>query len=93
MDLIAKKGLRYGGRVLAPGDEFSANRRDGRILVAIGKAARSSGRLPCGGVDRNEPASNPDDEIETLRAAYSEKHGREADKRWGPDRLKKEIAD
>ncbi len=39
MRLIAKKGLRYGGRDLNAGDEFDASTRDGKILKAIRKAS------------------------------------------------------
>lgn len=38
MKYVATKAMRYGGRSLAPGDEFDASGRDGRLLVAIGKA-------------------------------------------------------
>lgn len=36
--LIATKGLRYATRRMMAGDEFAANYRDARVLVAIGKA-------------------------------------------------------
>lgn len=38
MDLVAAKHMRYAGKVYETGDSFSATSRDGRILVAIGKA-------------------------------------------------------
>lgn len=45
--LVATKGLRYATRRMAAGDEFVANNRDARLLVAIGKArhARVPGSL------------------------------------------------
>lgn len=36
--LIANKALRYATRRMMAGDEFEANNRDARVLVAIGKA-------------------------------------------------------
>jgi hypothetical protein len=36
--LIATKGFRYATRRMVAGDEFAANNRDARLLVAIGKA-------------------------------------------------------
>ena len=38
MTHIAKKSMRYGGKALQPGDSFAPSPRDGRLLVAIGKA-------------------------------------------------------
>lgn len=46
--LIANKGLRYATRRMMAGDEFEANNRDARVLVAIGKARHA--RVP-GAVD------------------------------------------
>jgi hypothetical protein len=37
-DLIATKSLRYATRRLMAGDEFTANARDARVLIAIKKA-------------------------------------------------------
>lgn len=38
MNVIARKSLIYGGRRIAAGEEFTARRQDGRVLIAIGKA-------------------------------------------------------
>lgn len=38
MRLIADKAYRYGGKPLEVGDEFEANSRDARALVAVGRA-------------------------------------------------------
>ena len=38
MKLIATKTLIYGGKRIGPGDEFTAARQSGKVLVAIGKA-------------------------------------------------------
>lgn len=38
MDLIATKSVKHGSARHEPGDIFTANNRDGRILIAIGKA-------------------------------------------------------
>lgn len=38
MRLIADKAFRYAGKPLAEGDDFEANTRDGRVLVALNRA-------------------------------------------------------
>lgn len=38
MDLIATKSLVYAGKRREVGESFEASNRDGRILIAIGKA-------------------------------------------------------
>lgn len=38
MDLVATKELRHAGKQYLVGETFTATDRDGRILVAIGKA-------------------------------------------------------
>jgi len=38
-DLKALKPFRYAGRALEAGDQFSASRRDSRVLYALGRAA------------------------------------------------------
>ncbi|MBO9589541.1 hypothetical protein [Devosia sp.] len=43
-DLIATKSMTYATRRLLPGDEFQANNRDARTLVAIKKAKEK--RIP-----------------------------------------------
>src|SRR5690606_20235274 len=39
LKLIAKKGFRYAGRSLVPGDEFEASAKDARLLKAIKRAS------------------------------------------------------
>lgn len=51
--LVATKGLRYATRRMMAGDEFVANNRDARLLVAIGKARHV--RVP-GSIDAPPPA-------------------------------------
>ncbi len=46
MTLIATKSMSYGGRRLAPGDQFDARARDARLLLAIGKARLEPDRAP-----------------------------------------------
>ena len=46
MTLIATKSMSYGGRRLAPGDQFDARPRDARLLIAIGKAKLEPVRAP-----------------------------------------------
>lgn len=56
MTHIAKKSMRYGGKSLAPGDAFAPRERDGRLLVAIGKAeiAKPKRRAKIGSTSREE---------------------------------------
>lgn len=46
MTHIAKKSMRYGGKALVPGDSFTPTARDGRLLVAIGKAELGQTKSP-----------------------------------------------
>ena len=46
MELIAKKGFRYGGRSLVAGDKFEASAKDARLLKAIKKAVEASEVTP-----------------------------------------------
>lgn len=39
MQLIARKAFTYGGARIRPGDAFDATRKDGKVLVAIGRAS------------------------------------------------------
>lgn len=84
VDLVASKPLRYGGRSLEAGDPFDASPRDARILKAIRKAADA----PVEDVEAKQAA----EELETLRASYTDATGDEPDGRWGAARLSEEIA-
>ena len=84
VDLVASKPLRYGGRSLEVGDTFDASPRDARILKAIRKAADA----PAEDIEAKEAA----EELDHLRAAYTEATGEEPDGRWGAPRLNEEIA-
>lgn len=53
MRLIADKAFRFAGRPLAVGDEFEANNRDGRVLVAVRRAHVDEGDEP----ESEKPAS------------------------------------
>jgi len=46
MRLIADKAFRYAGKPLAVGDDFEANTRDGRVLVALNRAHVAEGDEP-----------------------------------------------
>lgn len=40
---------------------------------------------------QEQTADDDQDDIDVLRCAYEEKHGEQADQRWGARRLRKEI--
>ncbi|MER2263509.1 hypothetical protein [Methylobacterium oxalidis] len=90
VDQIATKAMRYGGRVLKPGDTFQASRRDARVLQAIGKAERAPQADPAPPVDPEEETKAA--EIEQLRAAYEAVTGDAPDGRWGAAKLREKIA-
>ncbi|GEP06427.1 hypothetical protein [Methylobacterium oxalidis] len=96
IDQIATKAMRYGGRVLKPGDTFQASRRDARVLQAIGKsgpppqADPSPQANPAPQVDLEEETKAA--EIEQLRAEYEATTGDAADGRWGAPKLREKIA-
>jgi hypothetical protein len=56
MNLIASRPFPYRGSRLSAGQEFTANRRDSRLLVAIGYATA-----------RVEPEPEPDPEPEPVQ--------------------------
>lgn len=56
MNLIASRPFPYRGSRLSAGQEFTANRRDSRVLVAIGYATA-----------RVEPEPEPDPEPEPVQ--------------------------
>ena len=45
MELIARKALSYGGHPVSVGQRFAASARDGRALVAVGRAELVSGPI------------------------------------------------
>lgn len=45
MELIARKALSYGGHAVRAGQRFVASSRDGRALVAVGRAELVSGPI------------------------------------------------
>ena len=80
--LVATKALRYGTRRLQAEDPFTAGRRDARLLVAIGKARYAT-----------TAATSADDDLPTLRAAYTAKTGKKPFAGWKADVLRAKIAD
>lgn len=71
------------GRMKA-GEYFDVNKAQGRILVALGHAKP----LP----PEEQARMAAERELEQRRIEYLSLFGHEADKRWGLDRVKEEIA-
>lgn len=99
--LIANKGLRYATRRMMAGDEFEANNRDARVLVAIGKArhARVPGSIeapPAAVAQKAQkaaakaPAGNKD-ALNKLRADYQTLVGKKPFAGWKEDELQRRI--
>ncbi|KQX35327.1 hypothetical protein ASD04_14905 [Devosia sp. Root436] len=99
--LIATKGLRYATRRMMAGDEFEANNRDARVLVAIGKARPM--RMP-GSIDAPPPAivekakqvaakTSDDDKgaLNKLRADYQTLVGKKPFAGWKAGELQRRI--
>lgn len=80
--MTATKPFRYAARALKVGDEFTASRRDARLLEAIGKARRY--------VPPKRKADPVGEDLDALRAE-AEELGIDVDGRWGPSRLRAEI--
>jgi hypothetical protein len=99
--LVATKGLRYATRRMRAGDEFEANNRDARLLVAIGKArhARVPGSVeapPASVVQKAEKVANPrstgsNDALVKLRAEYTDLFGKKPFAGWKADELQRRI--
>jgi hypothetical protein len=87
--LIATKGLRYGTRRLLAEENFTARRRDARLLVAIGKARYVTADAVAADT---APAAKPDD-IKELREAYQAKTGKKAFHGWDAPALRAKIAE
>ena len=85
--LTATKGLRYGTRRLMADDEFTARKRDARLLVAIGKARY---RTTDARAAKAEPVA---DERPALRDLYAKKAGKKAFAGWDAATLKAKLAD
>lgn len=83
VSLIATKGLRYGTRRLKADDDFTANKRDARLLVAIGKARYHT---------EDARADDDEDDLPALREAYAQKAGKRAFNGWNAETLKAKIA-
>lgn len=83
--LIATKPMTYATRRLKAGDPFRANRRDARILRAIGKAADAPARVPQ--ARQAEAAQSPLDTLRLQAGAI----GVAVDGRWGEARIQQEI--
>lgn len=92
MRLIAEKNMRYSTRRLLPGDEFEASRRDGRVLVAIGRARLASPEADAATAVEPVPDDGPDD-IADLRVAYQERFGKRPFMGWDADALRAKIAE
>ena len=86
VELTATKGLRYGTRRLQAEDDFTASKRDARLLVAIGKARY---RTEDARAAKVEPVA---DERPALRELYARKAGKKAFAGWDAETLKAKIA-
>lgn len=92
MRLIAEKNMRYSTRRLLPGDEFEASRRDGRLLVALGRARLAPPVVDTPPAVEPVPDDGPDD-IADLRVAYQERFGKRPFMGWDADALRAKIAE
>lgn len=85
---VATRDMTYATRRLKAGDEFQANRRDGRTLVAIGKAAE----LPAAIAKLTKPTAHVDELTET-RLRYENVVGKRAFHGWDVAELERRIAE
>ena len=85
----------YNTRRLLPGDSFEANRRDARILVALGMAreAREAGTLPPppAGLAKKVKLADDKEALAKLRADYQEVVGKRPFNGWDAAELQKRI--
>ena len=87
--LIATKSFTYATRRLLPGQDFiTRTDRDARLLVAIGKARRATGKV----APAVKPAA-PDDDLSDLRAEYQAATGKRPYHGWDADQLREKIAE
>lgn len=69
MQLIARKAFTYGGARIRPGDAFDATRKDGKVLVAIGRASEGpSGIAQLTSMSVELPEQDPPEVIVTTDA-------------------------
>lgn len=88
--LIATKGLRYGTRRLLAEDDFTAPKRDARLLVAIGKARyRTEGARAATPTPAPTPAV---DDLKALRETYKTATGKKPFGGWDAATLREKIA-
>lgn len=83
--LVATKGLRYGTRRLLAEDDFTASRRDARLLVAIGKARYATS-------DARAAEVPPGASLSDLRQQYQAKFGKRPFNGWDAEALQAKIA-
>lgn len=94
--MIATKALRYGTRRLRADDEFTASKRDARVLSAIGRATYATKVVT---VHPDPVAAEPvvpagaSDELATLRAEYQSAVGKRAFHGWDVNTLRAKIAE
>lgn len=78
------------GKELRAGDQFDCTDKDARLWVALGRAKHvevSDEKAQAPMVEQ----SKSEDDIDTLRSRYLEMTGRDADLRWGVNKLKRET--
>jgi len=87
VQLTARKSMAYANRRLSAGDSFTANRRDARILVAIGKALGDGVEAPA---PKRAPAPS---DLQTLREQYQAKFGKRPFNGWTEAQLREKLAE
>jgi hypothetical protein len=95
--MIAIRPMRYGTRRLRAGDAFDATAGDARIFQAVGMARDAPAQVVSTRMPGQAPTSATEPvlttwDIDGLRADYEAKTGLKADRRWGVERLRAEIA-
>ncbi len=81
--MIAMKRMTYGTRRLKAGDDFTATRRDARVLDAIGKATYGTRDLVA--------ARKPVDDMQSLRAKYQKVVGKRPFPGWDAAELQRRM--
>lgn len=99
MRLRATREFRYNTRRLLAGDEFTASRRDGKVLVAIRKATaiRETADVPPPPPAVAEQIGQafgplPSDELKALRQEYETRLGKRPFPGWSAEQLREKIA-
>ncbi len=106
--MIASRPMTYGTRRLQAGDEFTASRRDARLLAATGRASLAqagddppiapkeegqASKLAPEKPDDAKDAPDPEGEdLKALRAEYQEVVGKRPFAGWDGDILREKIA-